>query len=317
MKISWKLIATGLLAVMMLVAVGCGNTKEDAQPAADGKLKVVATTTMLADLSRQIGGDAIVVTGLMGPGVDPHLYQASAGDVKVMTDADVVVYNGLHLEGKMGEIFSKLEQDQKATIRVSDALDPATLLQFEDAEGLPATDPHIWFDVKNWILAAGEVYEGLAAKDPAHKALYKANYDNYLEELKKADAYVAQRAAEIPQEQRILITAHDAFQYFARAYGFEVKGLQGVSTEAEAGAIDVRELSDFIVTHQIHSIFVESSVPHKTIEAVQEACKAKGWDVQIGGELYSDSCGAPGTPGGDYIGMVKENIDTIVSGLKE
>lgn len=127
---------------------------------------------------------------------------------------------------------------------------------------------------------------------------------------------MAKRAAEIPQERRVLVTAHDAFQYFARAYGFTVKGLQGVSTEAEAGAIDVRELSDFIVAHRIRSIFVESSVPHKTIEAVQEACKAKGWDVTIGGELYSDSCGAPGTPGGDYIGMVKENIDTIVTGLK-
>lgn len=316
MKISWKQIATGMLAVMMLVLVGCGGTKDDTHAAAPGKLKVVATTTMLADLSRQIGGDAVEVTGLMGPGVDPHLYQASAGDVKVMSDADVVVYNGLHLEGKMGEIFSKLEQDKKATICVANNLDPSTLLQYEDDDGVQATDPHIWFDVKNWMLAAEEVYKGLAAKDPAHKNLYKANYEKYLAELKRADEYVAKRAAEIPQERRVLVTAHDAFQYFARAYGFTVKGLQGVSTEAEAGAIDVRELSDFIVTHQIRSIFVESSVPHKTIEAVQEACKAKGWDVKIGGELYSDSCGATGTPGGDYIGMVKENIDTIVAGLK-
>ncbi len=316
MKISWKQIATGLLAVMMLVVVGCGGTKDSAQPAAEKKLNVVATTTMLADLSRQIGGDAVEVTGLMGPGVDPHLYQASAGDVKVMSDADVVVYNGLHLEGKMGEIFGKLEQDKKTTICVANNLDQATLLKYEDDNGVEATDPHIWFDVKNWMLAAEEVYKGLAAKDPAHKDLYKANYEKYMEELKKADEYVAKGAAEIPQEQRVLVTAHDAFQYFARAYGFEVKGLQGVSTAAEAGAIDVRELSDFIVDRQIRSIFVESSVPHKTIEAVQEACKAKGWDVKIGGELYSDSCGAPGTPGGDYIGMVKENIDTIVSGLK-
>ncbi len=304
------------LAAMMMILAGCGSSGDKA-PAADGgkKLNVVATTTMLADLSRIIGGDAVEVTGLMGPGVDPHLYQASAGDVSTMQKADVVVYNGVHLEGKMGEIFSNLEKSKKTTIRVSDALDPASLLDFEE-DGVVVKDPHIWFDVKNWEKAAKIVADKLSEKDPAHKDMYQKNYEKYLKELQDADAYVAKRAKEVPDDSRILVTAHDAFQYFARAYGFQVKGLQGVSTASEAGATDVRELANFIVQHKIKAIFVESSVPHKTIEAVQEACKAQNWDVKIGGELYSDSLGAPDQKGGTYIGMVKANIDTIVDALK-
>lgn len=303
-----------MLAAVMVVVAGCGGEKAPAQEAAH-KLQVVATTTMLADLARNIGGEAVEVKGLMGPGVDPHLYQASAGDVETMSKADVVVYNGVHLEGKMGEIFAQLEKNRKTTICVADALDPATLLDFEE-DGVPAKDPHIWFDVKNWEKAAHIVAERLSEKDPAHKDLYMKNYETYLKDLQATDEYVANRAQEVPANARVLVTAHDAFQYFSRAYGFEVRGLQGVSTAAEAGATDVRELADFIASRQIKAIFVESSVPHKTIEAVQEACRARGWEVAIGGELYSDSLGAPDSEGGTYVGMVKENIDTIVDALK-
>lgn len=309
---SWFL--AGLLALflaILCIVSGCGSDTAKS----DGKLNVVATTTMLTDLTKIIGGDHVNVQGLMGPGVDPHLYQASAGDVNVMSKADVVVYNGVHLEGKMGEIFNNLQKSNKFTIRVSDAIDPSQLLDFEE-DNTNTKDPHIWFDVANWKLAAKAVYEGLSQKDPAHKEDYKKNYESYLTQLDETDAYIKAKAQEVPEQARVLVTAHDAFQYFARAYGFEVKGLQGVSTATEAGTQDMNELVNFIVDHKIKAIFVESSVPHKTIEAVQEACKAKGWNVSIGGELYSDSLGTEGTPGGTYIGMVKANIDTIVNALK-
>ena len=194
-------------------------------------------------------------------------------------------------------------------------MDPSTLLAFEE-EGPDAKDPHIWFDVQNWKLAAKVVKDTLVAKDPKHEKDYVANYEAYMKELDAADQYIKDRMKEIPEQSRVLVTAHDAFHYFARAYGFEVKGLQGVSTATEAGTKDMNDLVQFIVDHKIKAIFVESSVPHKTIEAVQEACKAKGWDVAIGGELYSDSLGSPNTEGGTYIGMVKANIDTIVGALK-
>jgi len=259
MKFNRIVLVVVSLALMLFALAGCGK---DAAQDSQKKLNIVATTTMLTDLVKEIGGDHVSVQGLMGPGVDPHLYQASAGDVTAMSKADVVVYNGVHLEGKMGSIFDNLTKQNKATIRVSDAIDPATLLDFDEEDGVKTKDPHIWF------------------------------------------------------ESRVLVTAHDAFQYFARAYGFEVKGLQGVSTATEAGTQDVNELVQFIVDHKIKAIFVESSVPHKTIEAVQEAAKAKGWNVAIGGELYSDSLGSEGTEGGTYIGMVKANIDTIAKALK-
>ena len=187
---------------------------------------------------------------------------------------------------------------------------------FDEEDGVKTKDPHIWFDVANWKLAAKAVYEGLSKADPAHKEDFKKRYDAYLTKLDETDAYIKTQAESIPKESRVLVTAHDAFQYFARAYGFEVKGLQGVSTATEAGTQDVNELVQFIVDHKIKAIFVESSVPHKTIEAVQEAAKAKGWNVAIGGELYSDSLGSEGTEGGTYIGMVKANIDTIAKALK-
>ncbi len=309
-RIIWALVS---LALMIVSLVGCGSdTAKDSQK----KLNVVATTTMLTDLVKVIGGDHVAVQGLMGPGVDPHLYQASAGDVTALSKADVVVYNGVHLEGKMGSIFDNLEKQHKDSIRVSDALDPAILLDFDEEDGVKTKDPHIWFDVANWKLASKAVYEGLAKADPAHKDDYKKNYDAYLIKLDEADAYIKTQAESIPKDSRVLVTAHDAFQYFARAYGFNVKGLQGVSTATEAGTQDMNNLVQFIVDHKIKAIFVESSVPHKTIEAVQEACKAKGWNVSIGGELYSDSLGSEGTEGGTYIGMVKANIDTITKALK-
>lgn len=302
----------GLVLSLVLLLAGCSQPSN--ADSTEDTLNVVATTTMLADLSRVIGGEQVSVNGLMGPGIDPHLYQASAGDVKRMQRADVVVYNGLHLEGKMGEIFENLNGQGIFVICIEDGTDKSVLLVSEDDANV--YDPHIWFDVMIWKQAAQIVADGFANADPDHADAYKANLEKYRKELDELDTYVRNRVSEVPEGQRVLVTAHDAFQYFGNAYGFEVRGLQGISTDAEAGTADVSELADFIVERQIKAIFVESSVPPKTIEALQAAVKAKGFDVAIGGELYSDSLGGEDSGAENYILTVKANIDTIVDALK-
>lgn len=303
----------GVMLALTLILVGCG-TKKPVSNTEDNKLNVVATTTMLADLSKVIGGDYVTVNGLMGPGIDPHLYQASAGDVTLMQKADVVVYNGLHLEGKMGEIFENLGGQGTFVISTEEGLDVSKLLMAEGETDV--YDPHIWFDVSLWKEAAKIVTDGLSKADADHESTYKANLENYLKELDDTETYIRDRVEEVPEGQRVLVTAHDAFNYFGHAYGFEVRGLQGISTDAEAGTADMSELANFIVERQIKAIFVESSVPPKTIEALQAAVKAKGFDVSIGGELYSDSLGGEGSEAESYILTVKSNIDTIVEALK-
>jgi manganese/zinc/iron transport system substrate-binding protein len=307
-----KCIFSTILSLTLLLT-GCSAPAINTDSSKD-KLNIVATTTMLADLVSSIGGERVTVNGLMGPGIDPHLYQASAGDVSLMQKADVVVYNGLHLEGKMGEIFENLSNQGSAVICIEKGLDESSLLAWENDSSIH--DPHIWFDVSLWKDAAKTVAIGLTDADPNGKAEYVANLDTYLKELDETDTYIRSRADELAEEQRVLVTAHDAFQYFGKAYGFEVRGLQGISTDAEAGTADVSELANFIVERQIKAIFVESSVPPKTIEALQAAVKAKGFDVSIGGELYSDSLGDAKSGADTYILTVKANIDTIVNALK-
>lgn len=250
----------------------------------------------------------------MGPGIDPHLYQASASDVTLMQSADVVVYNGLHLEGKLGEIFESLSNQGDDVISIEEGLTKESLLVAEDDASI--YDPHIWFDVSLWKEAATLVANRLSLIDPSHETDYSSNLDAYLEELDELEVYITERIQEVPENQRVLVTAHDAFRYFGAAYGFTVRGLQGLSTDAEAGTLDVTSLADFISERQIKAIFIESSVPHKTIEALQAAVKAKGFDVVIGGELYSDSLGDEASGHQTYILTVKANIDTIVDALK-
>lgn len=278
-----------------------------------GKLNVVTTTGMIGDIVKNVGGDYVEVISLMGPGVDPHLYKASEGDVTRLQSANLIFYNGLHLEAQMGEVIEKMNEFGVTTVAVTDLIDRSLL---NASPTYPDQfDPHVWFDVSLWMKAVEQVRETLVEIDPAHKSDYEANAEAYLSQLEELHQYVLTQAQTIPADKRVLITAHDAFNYFGEAYGFEVRGLQGISTEAQAGTADVQELVSFIVQRQIPAIFVESSVPQRNIEAVQAAVQDQGFDVVIGGSLFSDAMGTAGTPEGTYIGMVTHNIDTIVKAL--
>lgn len=279
----------------------------------EGRLKVVATVGMIADMAREIGGEHVFVTGLMGPGVDPHLYKASEGDVRRLFRADVILYGGLHLEARMGDVLEEMD-GRVRTVAITDAIPRDLLLSPAEFKG--AFDPHVWFDVRLWMRAVPEVLRALVEADPANAAAYRSNAERYLGELALLDEYVRQQAARVPPAQRVVVTAHDAFNYFGRAYGFEVRGLQGISTVSEAGTADVQELADFIARRRIPAVFVESSIPRRNVEAVQEAVRARGWEVRIGGELFSDAMGNTGTVEGTYLGMVRHNIDAIVGALR-
>ena len=303
-----------IIALFSIFFVACPSSSDKGSTSpGQGKLNIVATTGMIADMVSVVGGSNVTVKGLMGPGVDPHLYKASAGDVALLSRADVIFYNGLHLEGKMAEIFEQMNKRGIDTVAVAEAVNKNKLLAPPEYEG--NYDPHIWFDVKLWMDTVGSVRETLLTIDPENSEEYTQNANKYLEELSALNEYVEQRADSLPKDKRVLITAHDAFNYFGKGYGFEVKGLQGISTESEAGTSDVQELAVFIVERRIPAIFVESSVPPRYIEAVQAAVKSKGFDVVVGGELFSDAMGNPGTPEGNYVGMVKHNINTIVNAL--
>ncbi len=297
------------VVIILFSFYSCKNVNE-----ASTKLQVVTTTTMITDLVQNIGGNYINVKGLMGSGVDPHLYKASEGDVNKIASANVIFYGGLHLEGKLVEVFEKMGSQNINTIAVSDALDPKTLIGSEYFAS--NYDPHIWFDVKNWELITQFVVDKLSEANPEHQAEFEKNGAEYLEKLKSLNEDIKTVISKLPEDKRILVTAHDAFNYFGQAYGFEVVGLQGLSTATEAGVQDVQNLATFIIDKQVKAIFVESSVPKRTIEALQASVKSKGFDVKIGGTLYSDALGNAGTEEGTYIGMFRYNVNTIVNALK-
>lgn len=291
---------------LFLAACGGSNTPDN------GKLDVVTTIGQLTNVVEIVGGEHVNVTGLMGPGVDPHLYVASESDVESLQNADVIIYNGLFLEAQMAEVFEALAE-RKTVLAAGETIDPARLLPW--ASYADEFDPHIWFDVTLWMEVVKAVRDTLSTADEANAAAYASNADALLQELEELHAYVQTQAERVPAEQRVLVTAHDAFHYFGRTYGFDVRGLQGISTAAEAGTADVQQLADFIVAQEIPAIFIESSVPIRNVEALQAAVAAKGHEVSIGGELFSDAMGDPGTPEGTYVGMVRHNIDTIVTAL--
>ena len=305
-----KKITIFLLGISLFLA-GCQQNEATSQEES-GKLKVVATTTMLTDLINQIGGDAIEVEGLMGPGIDPHGYQASSSDVSKLMSADVVAFNGLHLEGKLGEVFENLEKQGKTLFVLEDAIAGEHLLLSEDG----AVDPHIWFSIENWQLAADYITNQLSEADPDNEAFYRSNHESYKEELINLEAYVTERISELTVDQRYLVTAHDAFRYFGESFDFEVVGLQGINTQTEAGTADVSALAQFITEKEIKALFIESSVSTRTIEALQEAVRTRGWEVEIGGELFSDALGDSSQDAETYVKMFHRNIDTIVDGLK-
>ncbi len=299
-----------VLILLILVSVcACKDATPD-----NGNLNIVTTTTLITDLVTHIGGDKLNIQGLMGTGVDPHLYKASEGDVTKLVNADLIFYGGLHLEGKLVEVFEKMQSQNLQTIAVSDALDPKTLIGSDNFAS--NYDPHIWFDVKNWEFITAYVVKKLSEADPENKSLFETNGRKYLEELKALDDEIKATINTLPQDKRILVTAHDAFNYFGKAYEFEVVGLQGLSTATEAGVMDVQNLANFIINKKIKAIFVESSVPKRTIEALQAAVNSKNYTVEIGGTLFSDALGNDGTPEGTYIGMFKHNVHTIVNALK-
>ncbi|HZG57587.1 metal ABC transporter solute-binding protein, Zn/Mn family [Paenibacillus sp.] len=306
-------IAIGAAVVAMATA-GCSGAAPTAGDGGHGKLRVTTTIGQITDLVENVGGEHVQVVGIMPPGVDPHLYKATQGDISKFEDADIIFYNGLHLEGKMTEVFEEMAE-RKPTIAVAETIEPASLIEVSDNGG-KAYDPHIWFDVRLWMVAAETVKDELSRLDPENAAAYEANAAAYAAELEKLDAYVRETIAGIPKERRVLVTAHDAFGYFGKAYDIEVRGLQGISTASEAGSKDVTDLRDYLVAKKIKAIFVETSVSDRSITAVIEGARELGHDIAEGGTLYSDAMGEAGTPEGTYLGMVKYNVDTIANALK-
>ena len=303
-----------IVTAILLLAVACQPAVQAGSDDLDQReIRIVTTVGMITDITEIVGGERVNVHGLMGPGVDPHLYKASERTVIRLGQADIIFYGGLHLEASMSRALERMQDFQIRTVAVTDYIDRAILLAPPEFEG--AYDPHVWFDVTMWKLAVQRVRDSLIEVDPGHAELYEANAKPYLAELEELHAYVKAQAERVPASQRVLVTAHDAFNYFGRAYGFEVRGLQGISTATEAGTSDVQALAELIAERQIPAVFIESSVPKRNVEAVQAAVRAKGFNVQIGGELFSDAMGNPDTAEGTYIGMVRHNIDTIVQAL--
>lgn len=307
-----KLLATFLPLPLLLLAACSGESSSDTAPKT-GPIRIVTTTGMIADTASRIAGDLAEVEALMGPGVDPHLFKASEGDVRKLAEAELILYNGLHLEGKMGDILVKLAR-QRPVVPVGDSVPEGE--RREPPEFAGNYDPHIWFDVRLWTHVIDPITAALIELRPASEAVFRERAEALRTELLELDAWVVSRIEELPEDQRIMVTAHDAFGYFGRRYGVEVVGLQGISTLAEAGLQDVDRVVDMVVERKIPALFVESSVPRRSIEAVQAACASRGHQVIIGGELFSDAMGAAGTDEGTYPGMVRHNVNTLVEALK-
>jgi manganese/zinc/iron transport system substrate-binding protein len=310
---SWmKLTAVAAVAMpALLLSAGCGGAAPEAER--EGPVRVLTTTGIIGDLARQVAGEHAQVESLMGPGVDPHLYKASESDVRRMAEADLILYNGLHLEGKMADVLVKMARSRPVVAVGSEV--PQESLR-EPPEFAGQYDPHIWFDVRLWTTALEPIARELAELDPAHAEDYRANAERVRRELQELDRWTEERIAEIPEARRVLVTAHDAFGYFGRRYGLEVHGIQGISTLSEAGLQDVEQVVDLVVSRRIPAIFVESSVPRRTVEAVVQAAVEQGHQVRVGGELFSDALGPQGSPEETYDGMVRHNVDTIVEALR-
>ncbi len=305
------------LLPLSLAMCACGAERSSSADASDSddRYKIVSTVGMITDVVRHVAGEHAEVAGLIGEGVDPHLYQPTRGDVVKLQQADVIFYNGLLLEGKMADVLSRMANSGKPVHAVTERIlqDDAYIMMQDDGSGY--ADPHVWMDVAAWRTGVEVIAEALAAYDPANAADYRSRAAAYSSKLKALHQYALDAMATIPADQRVLVTAHDAFQYMGRVYGLEVRGIQGISTESEAGLRDVETLIHFIVERRIPAVFVETSVSDKNIRALIEGARARGHAVRIGGALFSDAMGKPGTYQGTYIGMIDHNVTTIVNAL--
>jgi manganese/zinc/iron transport system substrate-binding protein len=300
-----------ILLLAAWLQMGCATKKQESS-----ELPLVVTTTgMIADAAAQVCGSDAQVESLMGPGVDPHLYKATQGDLQLLRDADIIIYNGLHLEGKMQEIFDELAKT-KTVIRISDGIATNKLLQASN-NAQQAYDPHIWFDVALWAEGIAGMTNALAMALPDASANIRERGEQYVEALSVLHEEVIQLTSALPPDSKTIITSHDAFGYFGAAYGFRVLGLQGISTAAEFGLKDVTDMVDLIITDQVPAVFIESSVSEKSIQSVIKGCEAKGHALRLGGMLYSDAMGAKNTAEGTYIGMVQHNVQTIIKALEQ
>ncbi len=277
--------------------------------------RIVCTVGMITDVVRNIAGPHAVVEGLIGEGVDPHLYKPTRGDVVKLRRADVIFYNGLLLEGKLTDVLVQVASAERPVRAVTEAILEKSDYLLELDDGSAHTDPHVWMDVRGWMEAVPVVADTLAEFDPSHAEDYRVNAERYLAELQALEDYAQRAMSSIPENQRVLVTAHDAFNYLGRAYSIEVRGIQGISTESEAGVRDLEDLVEFIVVKRIPAVFVESSVADKNVRALVEGARARGHEVRIGGSLFSDAMGPAGTYEGTYIGMIDHNVTTIVRAL--
>ncbi|MDX2133079.1 MAG: zinc ABC transporter substrate-binding protein [Planctomycetota bacterium] len=296
-------------------ATGCDRPapKSPEPPTPRETYAAVATVGMVADVVREVAGDRATVAGLMGAGVDPHLYKPTRSDVERLLAADVIFYNGLLLEGRMTDTLVRAASSGKKVHAVTELLDEQYLLEPEAMEGHP--DPHVWMDPRAWAKAVEVVRDTLVEFDPAGEAGYRARADAYLARVAELDAYAQRVLGSVPEGRRVLVTAHDAFNYFGRRYGFEVVGIQGLSTESEAGVQDIERLVSLLVDRRIGAVFVESTVSSRNVEALIAGARAKGHDVAIGGRLFSDAMGDEGTYEGTYIGMIDHNVTVIARAL--
>jgi manganese/zinc/iron transport system substrate-binding protein len=311
-------LAKNLAIVVSLLCVGlvagCSTDTDSSVAGLQGRypIRAVATVGMVADIVRNVGGPHVEVTQIMGAGVDPHLYKATRDDVELIMSGDVVFYSGLMLEGKMIDTLVRISRS-RPVYAVTEMIEPEYLLEPADFAG--HYDPHVWMDVSAWAKCAGAVARALSELDPPHAGAYRQNADRYRKELEALHEYGRGSIATIPKDQRVLITSHDAFNYFGRAYGLNVQGVQGISTESEAGLQRINELVDLLVDKKIKAVFVESSVPRKNVEAIAAGARARGHEVVIGGELFSDAMGEQGTYEGTYVGMLDHNITLATRAL--
>lgn len=308
-----RLRISSTIVILLLLFIGCTETKQK-----NKRPQIVCTTGMIADALQNICGEWADVTPLMGAGVDPHLYKASQGDTEKLSNADLIVYNGLHLEGKMEAVLKKLAA-RKKVIPLGEYLAPAALLPTGNAapsfELAGSIDPHIWMDLQLWKTALEKLHIDLIKQFPVHKTAIANNYAKYASRIDSTHNSILQLIAAIPTAQRLMVTSHDAFRYFGRAYTIEVKGLQGISTVSELGLQDITQMVNLLSSRKINAVFVESSVSDKAIASVIEGCEAKGHQLKKGGTLFSDAPGNAGTPEASYCGMMLHNARTISAAL--